>query len=224
MKTKSTLFLSAAVAITLGGMIACGKKSGSPAPPVTPPNDTTTKPVVNSQVAFWLTNPDKSALLQQQNVALNFSNQLAVQPVITVDTTTTYQSIDGFGYCLTGGSAQLIYSLPTAQRAALEQELFATDRNHIGVSYLRVTIGASDMSARVFSYDDNASPSQPDLTLANFDLSDDKSYLVPLLKEILAIDPSIKILGCPWSPPAWMKDNNSPAAGSLLPQYFPVYA
>lgn len=223
MKTYKTLFLSAAVAITLGGVVACGKKSSNPAPPVTPPNDST-KPVVNSQVAFWLTNPDRSALLQQQNVALNFSNQLAVQPVITVDTTTTYQSIDGFGYCLTGGSAQLIYSLPTAQRAALEQELFATDSNHIGVSYLRVTIGASDMSTRVFSYDDNASPSQPDTTLANFDLSDDKTYLVPLLKEILAIDPSIKILGCPWSPPAWMKDNNSPAAGSLLPRYFPVYA
>ncbi len=223
MKTYKTLFLSAAVAITLGGMVACGKKSSNPAPPVTPPIDST-KPVVNSQVAFWLTNPDKSALLQQQNVALNFSNQLAVQPVITVDTTTTYQSIDGFGYCLTGGSAQLIYALPAAQRAALEQELFATDSNHIGVSYLRVTIGASDMSARVFSYDDNASPAQPDTTLANFDLSDDKTYLVPLLKEIVAINPSIKLLACPWSAPAWMKDNNSPAGGSLLPQYYPVYA
>src|SRR6185437_8490106 len=137
----------------------------------------------------------------------------------TVDTTQTYQTIDGFGYALTGGSAQLIYSLPTAQRQALEQELFATDSTNIGVSYLRLTIGASDMSARVFSYDDNASPSAPDTTLANFDLSDDKTYLVPLLKEILAVNPSIKLLGCPWSPPAWMKSNNSASGGSLLPQY-----
>jgi glucosylceramidase len=222
MKTNKTLLLSAVIAAALGGLVACSKKSSNPAPPVTPPDTTTT--IVSSQVAFWLTNPDKSALLQQQNVALNFGSGLAVQPIITVDTTQTYQSIDGFGYCLTGGSAQLIYGLPTAQRAALEQELFATDSNHIGVSYLRVTIGASDMSARVFSYDDNASPSQPDTTLANFDLSDDKAYLVPLLKEILAINPSIKLLACPWSPPAWMKDNNSSAAGSLLPKYFPVYA
>jgi glucosylceramidase len=223
MKTNKTLLLSAILAATLGGTVGCSKKSGTPAPPVTPPPATTT-PIVGSQVAFWLTNPDKSALLQQQNVALNFGNGLPVQPVITVDTTQTYQSIDGFGYCLTGGSAQLIYGLPAAQRAALEQELFATDSNHIGVSYLRLTIGASDMSARIFSYDDNASPAQPDTTLANFDLSDDKTYLVPLLKEILAINPSIKLLACPWSPPAWMKDNNSSAAGSLLPQYFPVYA
>ncbi len=208
--------------LILGGVVGCNKKSSPP--PVTPPTDTTTKTTGVGQVALWLTNPDKSSLFQQQNVALNFGTGLAVQPVITVDTTQTYQTIDGFGYCLTGGSAQLIYGLPTTQRLALEQELFATDSTHIGVSYLRLTIGASDMSARVFSYDDNATPAAPDITLANFDLSDDKTYLVPLLKEILAINPSIKLLACPWSAPAWMKDNNSAAAGSLLLQYYPVYA
>ena len=224
MKTNQTLFLLAGFFVTLTGVGACGKKAGSPSGSGVTPPDSTTSTTGSSQVAFWLTNPDKSALLQKQNVALNFTGGLAVQPVITVDTTQTYQTIDGFGYALTGGSAQLIYGLPTAQRQALEQELFTTDSNNIGVSYLRLTIGASDMSARVFSYDDNASPSKPDTTLANFTLSDDNLYLVPLLKEILAINPSIKLLGCPWSPPAWMKSNNSPAAGSLLPQYYSVYA
>ncbi|HVS95623.1 MAG TPA: glycoside hydrolase family 30 beta sandwich domain-containing protein [Puia sp.] len=204
------------------GLAACSKKNG-PSSPVTPP-DTTGKTPVQSEVAVWLTNTDKSALFQRQNIALNFRSGSAVQPVITVDTTQTYQTIDGFGYALTGGSAQLIYNLPTAERQALEQEIFGTDSTHIGVSYLRLTIGASDMSARVFSYDDNASPSQPDTTLANFDLSDDKTCLVPLLKEILAINPSIRLLGSPWSPPAWMKTNNSPAGGSILAEYYPVYA
>jgi len=221
MKTSQTLLLATAIILVTGGMTSCSKKSSHPTQPVSP--DSTVTPV-NSQVAFWLTNTDMSALFQQQNIALNFSTGPAVQPVITVDTTTTYQTIDGFGYCLTGGSAQLIYGLPQPQRTALEQELFGTDSNNIGVSYLRLTIGASDMSARVFSYDDNASPSQPDTTLANFTLSDDNMYLVPLLKEILAINPTIKLLGCPWSPPAWMKDNDNTAAGSLLPQYYPVYA
>jgi glucosylceramidase len=223
MKTNPTLLLFASCILTLAGIGACGKKAGSPPTGGSTPPDSTTTPV-SSQVAFWLTNPDKSSLLQKQNVALNFTGGVAIQPVITVDTTQTYQTIDGFGYALTGGSAQLIYGLPTAQRQALEQELFTTDSNNIGVSYLRLTIGASDMSARVFSYDDNASPSQPDTTLANFTLSDDNMSLVPLLKEILAINPSIKLLGCPWSPPAWMKSNNSSAAGSLLPQYYGVYA
>src|SRR5258708_3234375 len=224
MKTYSgKFFINALIFVFFGGIAACSKNGGSSAPPVTPPTDTATKPV-NSAVAFWLTNADKSALLQKQNVALNFSNGLAVEPVIKVDTTQTFQTIDGFGYTLTGGSATLIHQLPSSQRAALLNELFLTDSNHIGVSYLRLTIGASDMSSRVFSYDDNASPSQPDTTLANFDLSDDKTDLVPLLQEILALNPSIKILGCPWSAPAWMKSNNSGAAGSLLTQYYKVYA
>lgn len=211
------------ILILAGGFGACSKKSSS-SPATPPPTDSTPSTPVNSQVALWLTNPDKSALFQQQNVALNFGNGLAVQPVITVDTTQTYQTIDGFGYCLTGGSAQLIYGLPTAQRQALERELFATDSTHIGVSYLRLTIGASDMSARVFSYDDAGTPASPDTALANFDLSDDKTYLVPLLKEIVAINPAIKLLACPWSAPAWMKSNDNASGGSLLPQYYGVYA
>src|ERR1700761_7081756 len=101
MKTNQTLFLLAAVILTLGGLAACGKKGSGPSTP-TPPQDTTPTTKVSSQVALWLTNPDKSSLFQQQNVALNFTSGPAVNPVITVDTTTTYQTIDGFGYCMTG--------------------------------------------------------------------------------------------------------------------------
>jgi glucosylceramidase len=222
MKTRQLIFFPALI-LLIAGMGACSKKGSSAAPPVAPPKDTA-QTWVKSDVALWLTNADKTALLQRQNLALNFSSGLAVDPVITVDTTQTYQGIDGFGYTLTGGSAQLIYGLPSSQRAALLGELFLTDSNHIGVSYLRVSIGASDMSPRVFSYDDNASPAQPDTTLANFDLSDDKTSLVPLLKEILALNPTIKILACPWSAPLWMKDNNNAKAGSLQTKYYPVYA
>ena len=225
MKTSGKLLVSALIFVFSGGIAACSKKGGSPATPVTPPvNPTPPTTPVSSDVALWLTNADKSALLQKQNIALNFSTAPAVEPVITVDTTQVFQTIDGFGYALTGGSAQLIYGLPSSQRAALLNELFLTDTNHIGVSYLRVSIGASDMSSRVFSYDDNGSPTLPDTTLAGFDLSDDKASLVPLLQEIIALNPSIKILGCPWSAPLWMKDNNGSKGGSLLPKYYDVYA
>lgn len=218
MKTNNAFLLATLILLAA----ACSKKSGGSGP-VAPPKDTAVT-LVSSDVALWLTNPDKSALLQRQNIALDFSAGPAVDPVITVDTTQTYQSIDGFGYALTGGSAQLIYALPSSQRAALLNELFLSDSSHIGVSYLRVSIGASDMSARVFSYDDNATPAEPDLTLANFDLADDKASLVPLLKEIIAINPTIKILACPWSAPLWMKDNNNAKAGSLQTVYYDTYA
>ena len=220
MKTRSSIILFSISLLALSAC-SCGKKGSSLGPPTQP--DTTATPVV-SQVSLWLTNPDKSVLLQKQNTALNFSGAVAVQPVITVDTTTAYQTMDGFGYCMTGGSAQLIYGLPVLQRQALEKELFTTDSNNIGVSYLRLTMGASDMSSRVFSYDDNGSPAQPDTLLSNFTLSDDNLSLVPLLKEILTVTPHIKLLATPWSPPAWMKSNNGSSGGSLLPQYYKVYA
>ncbi len=181
------------------------------------------QPPAKTDVALWLTNADKSALFQKQNVSLLFSQVSNGKPTIIVDTTQIFQSIDGFGFCLTDGSAFLIYRLPADQRADLLHELFDTDSTSIGISYLRVTIGASDLSRNVFSYDDLPA-GQTDTTLKYFDLGPDKYDLIPLLKEILAINPDIKILGSPWSAPVWMKTNNSSKGGSLNPKYYDVYA
>jgi glucosylceramidase len=217
--------LAAALPLLLCGIICCSKKSSSPpAPPVPPPIVDTTKPVLNSDVAFWLTKGDQSALLQRQNVSLVFASGSNSNPTITVDTTKSYQSIDGFGYAMTDGSAYLINRLPAPDRAAILHELFGTDSNTIGVSYLRVSIGASDLSASVFSYDDNGTPALPDTSLQYFSLANSEFDLVPVLKQVVAINPNIKILGSPWSAPLWMKTNNSSVGGTLQPKYFDVYA
>lgn len=176
-----------------------------------------------TDVQFWLTKPDKSVLFKKQNVSLLFSDNSGGHPTVTVDTTQTYQSVAGFGFALTGGSAYLIYNLPAAQRDDLLHELFSTDSTSIGVSYLRVSIGASDLSRRVYSYDDLAA-GQTDTTLQQFDLGPDKYNLIPLLKEILDINPDIKILGSPWSAPVWMKTNDSSVGGGLQHQYYDEYA
>ncbi|HXB94058.1 MAG TPA: glycoside hydrolase family 30 beta sandwich domain-containing protein, partial [Puia sp.] len=63
-----------------------------------------------------------------------------------------------------------------------------------------------------------------DTSLKHFDLGPQKKNVLPVLKEILRINPHIKILGSPWSPPAWMKTNQNTKGGSLLPQYYPAYA
>ena len=144
-------------------------------------------------------------------------------PVIHVDASQTYQSIDGFGYTLTGGSARLIHQMAAPNRAKLLQELFSTSGNSIGVSYLRVSIGASDLDERVFSYDD-IPDGQTDPTLAHFSLAPDRKHLIPVLKEILAINPTLKILGSPWSPPVWMKSNGNSKGGSLKLEYYDAYA
>jgi len=135
----------------------------------------------------------------------------------------TYQTIDGFGFALTGGSAQLLMHMDPAKRAALLQELFTRTGDGIGVSYLRLTVGSSDMNDHVYSYDDLA-PDQTDPDMSHFSLDPDKADVIPIMKQILAIDPKIKILASPWSAPLWMKTNSAAQGGVLLPKYFPAYA
>ncbi|MCJ8208947.1 glucosylceramidase [Mucilaginibacter sp. RS28] len=174
-----------------------------------------------AQVGFWLTNPDQSALFQQQK-NLQFGKAANNLPAITVNDQQKYQQIDGFGYTLTGGSAVLINKLPADKRKALLDELFLTKGNGIGVSYLRISIGASDLNAEVFTYDD-LPEGQTDEQLKQFSLAKDRDMVV-ILKDILKLNPKIKILGTPWSAPSWMKSNNSSKGGNLLPKYYDVYA
>jgi glucosylceramidase len=188
----------------------------TPAPPVTPP-------VVNNEMDFWLTKSDESIKLQKQPGILSFGTSVNQYPMIEVDDNTSYQSVDGFGYTLTGGSAEVINSLIASKKQELLQELFGSSANSIGISYLRISIGASDLNATPFTYDDMPA-GQTDASLVNFSLAPDMTNVIPLLKEILAINPNIKILGSPWSPPVWMKDNNSFVGGSLQTKYYPVYA
>jgi glucosylceramidase len=174
-------------------------------------------------VQTWLTNADQSALFAQQKQEASFGKQTNANPVIEINEKESYQSIDGFGFCLTGGSAQLIIKMEPAKRAELLKELFATDGTNIGISYLRVTIGASDLNPYVFSYDDLPA-GETDPNMAKFDLGPDKKDVIPVLKEILAINPKIKILGSSWSPPVWMKTTGDTRGGSLKPEYFDAYA
>jgi glucosylceramidase len=172
---------------------------------------------------WWLTNPDGSALFVKQPTTLSIASVANGYPTIGVDDKETCQSIDGFGYTLTGGSAMLLQKMNASARTALLNELFSTQGAGIGVSYLRVSIGASDLDETVFSYDDLPA-GQTDSTLATFSLDPDRTYLIPTLKQILAINPTIKILGSLWSPPTWMKSNQSSKGGSLLPAFYSTYA
>lgn len=174
-------------------------------------------------VAFWLTNPDQSVLFQPQPARLAFGPAPADAGTIRVNEQALFQTIDGFGYCLTGGSAELLHRMAAPERTQLLRELFGTEGAAIGVSYLRLSIGASDLDERVFSYDDLPA-GQTDPTLARFSLAPDREHLIPILKEILAINPALKIMGSPWSPPTWMKTNGNSRGGSLKAEYFDAYA
>lgn len=181
-----------------------------------------TTPGIN-QVDFWLTKGDQSVLLTKQNTILEFGTTYNNYPNIEIDENQTFQSIDGFGYTLTGGSAQVINQLNLQAKQELLQELFGSGQNSIAINYLRISIGASDLNASTFSYND-LPVGQTDVNQSSFSLAPDSVHLIPLLKEILLINPTVKILATPWSAPVWMKDNNSFIGGNLQLQYYNSYA
>ena len=173
---------------------------------------------------LWLTTPDRSALLAKQSPSLPFTNSAAKGQIIDVDETQRkIRSMDGFGFALTGGSAHAPgpYGCRPEIRAAILRELFATDGNHIGITYLRVGSGSSDLNDHVFSYDDLPEGETEIVAMKHFDLGPDRADVIPVLKEILAINPKIKILGSPWSAPCWMKTNGKrQKAVSYKPEYY----
>jgi glucosylceramidase len=223
MRNKLKIYFLGALILFVGlnTALSCKKKETVPDPVV--PADTTSHGWAKTDVFFWLTNADKSVLLTRQNTGLLFNTVANQYPTIEVDTSQTYQSIDGFGCTLTGASAFLINKMTTYGRDALIMELFSRDSASIGINYLRISIGASDLSTTVFSYDDMPG-SQTDVDLANFSLDKDRTDLIPVLKLALQQNPGIRILGSPWSAPVWMKSNKNSIGGSLLPEYYDAYA
>ena len=106
------------------------------------PADTSLVPGA-TEISCWITTPDQSELLKKQERNLIFKSDSNQFPTIVIDTSTTYQEMDGFGFSLTGGSAFLINKLAESDRETLLNELFGSDATSIGISYLRISIGAS---------------------------------------------------------------------------------
>lgn len=168
----------------------------------------------------WVTR-DATSLLQP--VAFSRSVPHEALPTIEIDDSRTFQPIEGFGFSLTGGSAYLLAGLARTERAGLLQELFGPTEASVGLSCLRLSIGASDLGRMDFSYWGlRRGTKNPDL--ARFNLSAGDREVVPMLQEILAINPAMKIIAAPWSAPPWMKSNGSYVAGRLKPESYPAYA
>lgn len=159
----------------------------------------------------------------QQKPALTFGALRAPHLTITVNNAVKYQQIDGFGASLTDSSAWLLWNkLTESQRKEALQMLFSPV-NGIGLSVLRQPMGASDFALAAYSYDDPPS-GEKDPELKHFSIDHDRSYIVPLLREGLAINPNLKIIASPWSPPGWMKTSGSMIQGTLLPSLYSSYA
>ncbi|HXW90111.1 MAG TPA: glycoside hydrolase family 30 beta sandwich domain-containing protein [Terriglobales bacterium] len=185
-----------------------------------------TTPIVSTgpSVQVVETTADGTLLLQPRPTVAFAASRSPTGAVITVNDSTKYQQIDGFGASLTDSAAWVIaHKLSSAEQTHLWQSLFDT-REGIGISFLRQPMGATDFSASGnYSYDDMP-PGQTDPTLANFSIAHDTAYITPLLQRALAVNPRIKIVAVPWSPPAWMKTSGTMNGGHVNPAYFPSLA
>ncbi|MGE5149527.1 MAG: glycoside hydrolase family 30 protein [Rhodospirillaceae bacterium] len=171
----------------------------------------------------WVTRDAKSLLQPLQPAAFSRSVPQEPLPTIEIDDSRTFQPIEGFGFSLTGGSAYLLAGMTKAERADLLRELFGLTGESVGLSCLRLTIGASDLGRKDFSYWGlRRGTKNPDL--ARFNLSAGDREVVPMLREILQINPTVKIIASPWSAPPWMKSNGSYVAGRLKPDCYEAYA
>ena len=188
------------------------------------PIPATSTPVEDIPVNVWVTASDQTKLLEPQE-PITFSIDTAADGrVIYVNENQHYQQMDGFGASMTDSSAWLIYTqLNEEQRQGVMEALFSSE-NGIGVSITRIPMGASDfVNGDAYTYDD-IPPGQTDPELAHFSIDHDRAYIIPSLQDALKINPDLKIMASPWSPPAWMKTSDELGHGSLLPEYYEAYA
>lgn len=195
-------------------MNGCG--GSTPAQPPPPP-------VTGATVTVYVTTGDQAKLLHPE-ADLHFSTSAATGAVITFNDAARYQVMDGFGAAITDSSATVItQDLTATQRSQVMSDLFDPSTG-IGLSFLRQPMGASDFSASGnYSYDDMPA-GQTDPTLANFSIAHDAVAIIPLLKQAISLNPKLKVVAVPWSPPAWMKSPATMNGGSVLPANFSYLA
>ena len=198
--------------------LACGHNGATD-----PGGGTNPPPVSGAVVDVWMTTATGAKLLSREADAHFTAATPPAGTTITVDDATQYQEIVGFGAAMTDASAYLIEkSMSASQRDALMQELFGRNPG-LGLSFMRLAIGASDFSLHDYSFDDMP-PGQTDPTLAHFSIDSNRPYVLPAVKQAYAINPQLKIMASPWSAPAWMKTTGSLIKGTLTPEGYPALA
>ena len=173
------------------------------------------------EVTIYVTTNNRSRDFEKQTV--NFSKEQASSSIM-LNPRQRYQSIDGFGAALTGSSAYNLLQMTDENRTKFLKATFSHD-NGMGYSYVRISIGCSDFSLSDYTCWDARNV---DFALT----SEENDYIIPVIKEILTINPELKIMGSPWTCPRWMKvDNltnlspfNSWTSGQLNPAYYQDYA
>ena len=172
----------------------------------------------------WVTTPDGALKLSNRG-SVEFRPGGSEDLTVSVDPSRSYQTIDGFGASITDSSAHVLYGLDRQTRDATMRRLFSPTEGN-GLSFLRQPMGASDFVAGDFYTYDDLPPGRTDYDMRHFSIAHDRAQILPLLRQALALNPRVKVIGSPWSPPAWMKTNGSLIGGRLIddPRIYAAYA
>jgi glucosylceramidase len=174
-------------------------------------------------VSVVITTDDQTRLMQAQ-ASFSFTTASGGSNPIFVDETEVYQPVEGFGAAFTDSAAYLLNEVALASaRASAMSDLFTRSGNGIGLNFMRVPMGASDMARSVYSYDDLPA-GQTDPTLAQFSIAHDRQDIIPIILQAKQLNPQLEIMANPWSPPGWMKTSGSMIGGSLLSNMYGPFA
>jgi glucosylceramidase len=205
MKTREALLL-----IVVLIFIGCGKKNST-----SPENES------GNRIETWLTTGDQSFRLKRIDDLTFQSGPVRSSVEIEVSAEQHFQTIEGFGAALTNSSAWLLFH--SQLRDSMMAALFSRDSG-IGISYVRLPMGASDFSSQpAYTYDD-VPEGETDPGLDYFSIDADRAFIIPLIKQALTINPDLKIMASPWSAPAWMKTTRRLNGGALQSVNYPVLA
>ena len=128
-----------------------------------------------------------------------------------------YSGFLGFGVAITPSSCYELSLMNPLERKNILRYIYSKDG--LGLSVGRICVGSSDYSTEIYSYDDHPF----DTTLEQFSVKRDEKYIIPMIKEILEINPDIYLFAFPWSPPGWMKTGGSMCGGYMREQYVDCY-
>lgn len=169
---------------------------------------------IGPAVSVVLTTDDQTRLVQAQ-ANFNFTTASGGSNPIFVDEAEVYQQVEGFGAAFTDSAAYLLNEVaPASARNSAISDLFTRNGNGIGLNFMRVPMGASDIARSVYSYDDLPSGSDPNLD--HFSIAHDQQDIIPIILQAKQLNPQLEIMANPWSPPGWMKTSGSMIGGSLL--------
>ena len=179
--------------------------------------------VAGSAVSIVLTTDNQSLRMQAQP-GTSFTTASGGNNVVYIDEAETYQPIEGFGATFTDSAAYLLNQVasPKSSLNMVMSDLFTRSGNGIGLSFMRTPMGASDIARSIYSYDDNNG--QADITLANFSIARDQTDIIPIILQARQLNPQMKLMASPWSPPGWMKTSGSMIGGGLLSSMYSPFA